>query len=241
MYMASSLSQVLTFTTIPVVATILGGIFAALRPPGQRVRSFIQHFAAGVVFAAVAGELLPDLHDQTPRVVVLGFALGVGLMLAIQWGSKRFEQTNATGAFGGVLGLLIMVSIDVLIDGLLIGVAFAAGTEQGIIITIALTIELLFLGLAIAVEMPEAVSKVLRIGTTVGLAVILLIGAIIGVIVFGGLTGPRLAIVIAFGAAALLYLVTEELLVEAHEVPETLGSTGMFFVGFLALFVIEMF
>lgn len=238
--MASSLPQVLTFTAVPVVATILGGIIAAYRPPGPRIRSYIQHFAAGVVFAAVAGELLPNLHDRTPRVVVLGFAFGVGLMLAIQWGSKQLEQTDASETFGGVLGLLAMVSVDVLIDGLLIGVAFTAGTEEGIIITIALTIELLFLGLAVAVEMPEKTSKMVKTGTTTGLAVILLIGTTVGVLVFGGLTGPPLALVIAFGAAALLYLVTEELLVEAHEVRETLGSTSMFFVGFLALFVIEM-
>ena len=238
--MASSLSQVLTFTAIPVVATILGGVVATFQPPRQRLRSYIQHFAAGVVFAAVAGELLPEIHDRTPSVVVLGFTLGVSLMLAIQWGASRFEQSESAGTFGGVLGLLVTVGVDVLIDGLLIGVAFAAGSEEGIIITIALTIELLFLGLAVVVEMPETVSKTLRIATTVGLAVLLLVGAIIGAVVFGGLTGPRLAIVIAFGAAALLYLVTEELLVEAHEVPETLGSTSMFFVGFLALFVIEM-
>ena len=238
--MASSLSQVVTFTAIPVVATILGGVVAAFRPPGKRVRSYIQHFAAGIVFAAVAGELLPDLHDQAPRVVVLGFALGVGVMLTIQWGSKQLNETDTARAFGGVLGLLVTIGVDVLIDGLLIGVAFTAGTEEGIIITSALTIELLFLGLAVAVEMPESASKIVKIGTTTGLAVILLIGAITGVVVFGGLTGWRLAIIIAFAAAALLYLVTEELLVEAHEVPETLGSTSMFFVGFLTLFVIEM-
>jgi ZIP family zinc transporter len=34
-------------------------------------------------------------------------------------------------------------------------------------------------------------------------------------------------------AVALLYLVTEELLVEAYEVPETPLSTAMFFIGSL--------
>jgi ZIP family zinc transporter len=46
---------------------------------------------------------------------------------------------------------------------------------------------------------------------------------------------------LAFGLAALLYLVTEELLVEAHEVPETSAQTAMFFVGFILLLTIEMF
>jgi ZIP family zinc transporter len=38
---------------------------------------------------------------------------------------------------------------------------------------------------------------------------------------------------------ALLYLVTEELLVEAHEQPDTPLVASMFFVGFLALLMIE--
>lgn len=48
-----------------------------------------------------------------------------------------------------------------------------------------------------------------------------------------------LAAVLAFGAAALLYLVTEELLVEAHEATETSVLTAMFFVGFLVIFILE--
>mgnify|MGYP000439235608 CR=1 FL=1 len=42
-----------------------------------------------------------------------------------------------------------------------------------------------------------------------------------------------------FGTAALLYLVTEELLVEAHEKPDTPLISSMFFVGFLALLTLE--
>ena len=44
----------------------------------------------------------------------------------------------------------------------------------------------------------------------------------------------------SFSVTALLYLVTEELLTEAHEVDETQLLTSMFFVGFVALLTIEM-
>ena len=43
---------------------------------------------------------------------------------------------------------------------------------------------------------------------------------------------------LSFGAAALLFLVTEELLIEAHEVEQTPFITAAFFAGFLALYVI---
>ena len=42
---------------------------------------------------------------------------------------------------------------------------------------------------------------------------------------------------LSFGCAVLPYLVTEKLLVEAHEVPETPLVTAMFFAGSLLLFV----
>ena len=44
---------------------------------------------------------------------------------------------------------------------------------------------------------------------------------------------------LSFGLMALLYLVTEELLVEAHEKPDSPLISAMFFVGFLALLLIE--
>jgi ZIP family zinc transporter len=43
----------------------------------------------------------------------------------------------------------------------------------------------------------------------------------------------------AFGLMALLYLVTEELLVEAHEKPETAWGTALFFIGFLGLAALD--
>lgn len=43
----------------------------------------------------------------------------------------------------------------------------------------------------------------------------------------------------AFAIAALLYLVTEELLVEAHEGEDPAWATAMFFVGFLCIVAVE--
>ncbi|CAN5696455.1 hypothetical protein BH24ACT18_BH24ACT18_22800 [soil metagenome] len=46
--------------------------------------------------------------------------------------------------------------------------------------------------------------------------------------------------VLAFGSIALLYLVTEELLVNVRNVPETPWHTLVLFSGFILVFVIEM-
>ena len=78
------------------------------------------------------------------------------------------------------------------------------------------------------------------LGTVVGIGACFIVGAGLAAGVLGGLSGPWLAGVISFGLAALMYLVTEELLVEAHEVTETHPATAMFFVGFLALIIIDV-
>jgi ZIP family zinc transporter len=127
------------------------------------------------------------------------------------------------------------------VDGLLVGVGFAAGAEAGLIVTIALSLEVLFLVLATAAALVGAgASRGRVLGTTAGLTVLLLAGAIGGTLAAGALTGGLLAGVLAFGVAALLYLVTEELLVEAHETEDTPLATATFFLGFLALLLLEM-
>ena len=48
-----------------------------------------------------------------------------------------------------------------------------------------------------------------------------------------GISGPLTVGILRFGVAALLYLVTEGLLTEAHKVEDTPLVTAMFFLGFL--------
>lgn len=242
----NAIAGVLGYLLLPVVATFIGGVVAAFYVPPASVRSLLQHFAAGVVFAAVAGEVLPEItREHAPIPVIIGFSLGVAAMLGIKrlgtiFGGEGGEGTEAAGG-GLALGLVLAVGVDLLIDGLLVGVGFAAGAENGILLAVALTLEVLFLGLATAATLAKGGATRGRvIGTTFGLAMLVALGAVVGVTLLTGLSGAALEVVLSFGAAALLYLVTEELLVEAHEVPETPLITATFFVGFLVLFVIEL-
>lgn len=262
-------TTVLLYTLLPVAAVILGGVIAAFRPPGARMRSAVQHFAAGIVFAAIALELLPEIKDERePLAAILGFAVGIGLMLVVKiavgkFGEKAGEAERAAASENAPspaiekfkraqaaqptpqnkqpTSLLITLGIDILVDGLLIGVGFAAGAKQGLMLLVALSIEALFLGLSAAVALAQiGASRAKIIGTNIGLSLLLALGVIGGATVFGSMKGAAKEVVLSFGAAALLYLVTEELLVEAHEEPETPTLTAMFFVGFVVLLVIEM-
>ena len=236
-----SLAGVMMFAAVPAAAVVIGGVVAAVRAPGPKVQSAVQHIAAGVLFAALATELLPDvLHRRLPWVTLGGFALGVITML-LKAVARRLEEREEQVASSSLpTSLLLASAVDIALDVLLIGVSFAAGERQGLLITIAMTLEVLFLGVATAAAMrgPKARSRVLV--TTTTFAVLLTAGAGIGAYFLAGAGPIVLDGVLSFGVAALLYLVTEELLTEAHEVDETPLLTSMFFVGFLALLMIEM-
>lgn len=65
-HLIASLGTVILYTFIPVAAAAVAGGIAAIRPPRLRTISAVQHFAAGVVFAAAAIELLPELLKHSP-------------------------------------------------------------------------------------------------------------------------------------------------------------------------------
>lgn len=218
-------------TFIPVIAVLLGAIIATWRNPGPQIVSAVQHFAAGVVFAAAAGELLPDLlHEHSVVGTLIGGMLGVLAMLFVKSVTER-----ATGS----IGLLVVIGVDVLIDGIVLGIGFASGARAGFLLTIALTAELLFLALPVTTALQEtSMGRVRIIAIAVGMSLLLPFGALLGAPA-AALSGVWMAGLFAFGLIALLYLVTEELLVEAHETPDKPWITAMFFWGFLALILIE--
>ena len=223
--------EAVAFTLIPVVAVLLGSLVAVSRRPSEAIVSAMQHLAAGVVFAAAAAEILPQvMHEGSPIATFTGGALGIIVMLSL----KAIE-----GRASGPVAMLGAVAVDILIDGLVLGLAFVAGGKAGVLLTIALTLEVLFLGLTVTTELGETIkSKARVIAITMGIALLLPIGAAVATPV-AAFPPVIIAGFLSFGLMALLYLVTEELLVEAHEKPDTPIISAMFFIGFLGLLLIE--
>ena len=211
---------------------------AALRPPGC-LTSGLQHFAAGVVFAAAAIELLPGVLERSPLVAVAGFAAGIAVMFGFRAVGERLEhRREASGRTGLPIGLVVAVGVDFFIDGLILGAGFAAEQRVGVLLTVALAVEYLFVGLSLSASLAGSVSR-----RFVALAPVVLAAHRRRDRARAALLAPAspavLAGVLAFGAVAFMYLATEELLVEAHARGETsIGSVG-FFVGFLIYLVIS--
>jgi ZIP family zinc transporter len=225
------MTSAVLYTLFPAAATVIGAAVALYRRPGAATMRIIHHFTAGIVFAAAATEILPDLKQQSPWAVLLGGIVGVLLMLLVRRLGERAQ---------GPAGFVAAVGVDIFIDGLVLGIAFAAGAKAGLLLTLALTLEVLFLGLSIVGDLRDFLGRRIRaMLAVIGLALLLPLGGMLGSPI-ATLGAFWLTAFLAFGLIALLYLVTEELLVEAHEGgKDTPLATAMFFAGFLLLLLLE--
>jgi zinc transporter, ZIP family len=286
----------------PVMAAIIGAVVSVVRPPGVRFVAGVQHFAAGVVMAALVGEIMPELSREGHLFwTVAGFVLGAILVLALGAYGRRSEEralasvgtgnggtvdpvevelTDTSLAMGEALlaskqaveraeaegalaltegkptsviagrvakvalrtvpiGMLAAIMIDLLLDGILIGLGVRLGARQGLILAIALTLEILFLALSVTSELRDGgMSKVQAVATCTVLGLTTAVGAIGGAAVLGGVDTTVMSAILGLGAAALLYLVVEELLVEAHEVKESMLLSANFFLGFILIYIL---
>jgi zinc transporter, ZIP family len=142
--------------------------------------------------------------------------------------------------------LVAAVTTDAAVDGLLVGVASAAVSAQadaGLILSLALAVEMGFTGLAYASTLRKQ-PPLAALFSIVLPPLVLAVGAVVGVIAAAALaTAPTMHVaLLAFGTSALLYLVTVELLHEAHNAMEKQHIWWvelMFFVGFLVAVVLE--
>lgn len=218
--------QAVIALAVPVAATLVGAAVGLWRVPGCTSRAACQHLAAGIVLAAVATELVPPLvHAPHWLALGLGFSLGVALMLLLR---RVFDDGGAADASPVMLTGL---GIDLFIDGLLVGLALQTGHVGGLVMAGAVGFETLFLGLATAAML--AGRRGMLVLVAIGLSIALAVGGVGGLLLADVMTGPWRVGLLAFGCAALLYLVTEELLVEAHRRDaEKTWVTALFFAGF---------
>jgi ZIP family zinc transporter len=233
----------LKLSLIPAIALMVGGGLAHYFRPGPKVSSGVQHFAAGIVFAAVAAELLPEIRESaSPVTVAVGFTLGVVCLLAVKLLTEGFEEEEDDAGGNAVsIAFLLGIAVDVFIDGLLVGIAAGAGAKQGMLLTIGLTFEVLFLGLSTATSMTGAKETGRKIFAVIfSLSTLFVLGALAGGFAMTNLPGLAVVGMLSFGTAALLFLVTEELLVEAHESARGAWLAALFFAGFLMIIMLEM-
>lgn len=140
--------------------------------------------------------------------------------------------------------LCAAVAIDALVDGSLLGLSSATvGARAALVLAAALTVEMGFLGATMAAALAGQ-PRLRAVAGVVFTALALPLGGAVSSAA-GDAAESNLALRVGLLSgvmAALLYLVTEELLVEAHSSGKHLPVyvDSMFFVGFLAAILVDL-
>jgi len=233
-----SFHLIILYTLIPMGLAIVGGMIGFIYQPKPKTFSSLQHFTAGVIIASVSIELLPKiLGNHSPWIIIEGFLVGVVFMLFLE----KFSQSLATkkGESKFPIGLIVGISIDLLIDGILIGISFLASQTGGILIAISLSFCAFFLNLTVSSTLGQKKSIWgIRLLTLFFIPLMLPIGALLGWNIVAQFPPSVLMGTIAFSVAALLYVGIEELLAEGHETKDTVWISASFFLGFLIILLL---
>ena len=183
--------------------------------------------------------MIPEAERSGTALGVLGgFAIGGALMIGTKWFVIRFEKR---AKYRGI-GLAVAAAIDTLLDGAMISAGFITGQRLGFLLAIALALELFFLTLSVGAELHKTTPKRWRqYLVTAGISLMIPVGGFAAFFLLQDSSEAVIATVLAFGAAALIYLIAEELLVETILPEEDLFSTAMLFAGFLVLLALKLF
>jgi len=229
------------FLALPAAVMLIGGVLATFWNPSTALIAMVQHLAAGIILAAVTVEVFPAMQGAgvAPALLIGSFTAGVLFMYAVKLFGERLEAGNSTRSLQQRFnfGLIITVFIDAALDGVTIGAGFAAGEKVGFALAIGLSAEMLFLSMSL---ISDTINGARALAISAGLSVAILLSAILAYYFLSAMPGDNIAIVLGFSCAALLYLVTEELLIEAHAQAEKPYFMLVLFAGFVGFWAISL-
>ncbi|MEX2599100.1 MAG: ZIP family metal transporter [Dehalococcoidia bacterium] len=251
---------VIAISGAAAIASVAGGLIAIVRPPGTLLASLALGFASGVLFTAIAFEMLPEsLELGNVVIAAAGFTAGLALIygfdLFVHRGKiagDRAEQVTAVKRLhnqhpprgGEVTVLAGGTSIEEVVEGLSIGVGMAIEPNVGMVIALAVVINNLSEGMSIGeLARIEAehhqgtpVLRVLKWTGLIGASVFL--SALAGWFLFRGMPEEVLGFLFAFGAGGMLYLTVTDLIPEAERRHYQQSAAIALALGFLVVLVL---
>jgi ZIP family zinc transporter len=256
--MSSNFLTILAISLAASVASPIGGLIALWKKPSTLMLSIAVGFAAGVLLATFAFEMLPKaLEMGSLPIAVLGFVLGFGLVYGFDLfihrgvlaGRQAEEQPQARRFYkqhrprGGEITVLAGgTSAEELIEGLSIGVGAAIEPGLGLLIALAILIDNLSESLSIGeIIRSEGGDRPARriLGWTSLIGGALFASAMAGYFLFQGLPESVLATLFAAGAGGMFYLTVTDLVPEAEDHQYQQSAALATAAGFLVIFVLS--
>jgi zinc transporter, ZIP family len=205
--------------------------------PHMAVSGALQ-FAAGIITALVAFSLMPTaVRFSTPLGVVLGFFAGGAIFVAIDYFSaRRALQRSGPESGAASLGLYIGILMDLVIDGVVIGIGSTLTLGTGLLLALGLAVStapLTFVTTATAKR--QGIPKTQRQLLAALCFLAVLGGAMLGFLVLRNQSLELRLVLIALASGFLITTVTQTMIPTANEGGEP-SFAALLFVAGLSLY-----
>lgn len=202
------------------------------------VRRIQQHLQSDTFDRVLIKEIYDEMNDAGMKLIDVHDSVEVGFS---KWTRSRPFHPIEEGAHVP-LGMLIPICVDGLCDGFLIGVSCALSFNAGIILASANSIEMSLLGAALSARVAKCTGSpvVIRYLSICMPPITMLLGTVIGAYLGDISKNDPIIFVafVAFGVVALLYLVCNELLIEARELQDGKNSWKVSIFIFIGVFIV---
>jgi zinc transporter, ZIP family len=233
-----------------VFGTMSGGLAVlVVRKVRDKLLSILLGISAGIMASISFLDLIPEaIEGGTIFTAMIGILLGIGIigLLDIKFPHHHLSLTKDGGAKNcpylktGIL-LSIGIALHNLPEGVAIGAGFMVSYQTGLLLSIMIAIHNFPEGMAVGAAMCVGGVKAKKVILITALAGVPMgLGALLGV-ALGGVSKWALSISLGFAAGAMLYIIFDELIPDAHRKATGHSAIIGILAGILAgIFFIEL-
>ncbi len=234
-------------------ATVLGAIIGFIfKNISHKFSDLILAFAAGVMLAAsVLGLIIPSLEyggNWGLLITVIGIFVGaivLNLMDKLvphlhKMIGEDYEEHKTT-KLGKVLLFVLAIGIHNLPEGIAAGVGFGTGdNNQAIIIALGIALQNIPEGMVIIGPLlSSGVSKTKAFIIALITGLVEVVGTFIGYFAVS-LANIILPFALAFAGGTMLYVISDEMIIETHEHGTERAATYSLLIGFCVMLVLDV-
>src|SRR4249920_283870 len=219
------MAAALGWGTLAASSLLIGAVLALLFPISLRLTGNIMGFGAGVLISAVAFDLVEEAAGKTSGhgAVLGGLFLGCGVFFGGDWLIDRHggaDRKDATGAqeSGSSLAIVLGTVLDGIPESMVIGLTIYEGGAVGAAYLAAVFIS----------NLPEAISSTTGLVSGgwkksrilwmwIAIALISGLASLAGYGLFQNSSPATVAFVLAFAAGAILTMLADTMMPEAHQ------------------------
>lgn len=239
----STLINIIIFTLIGSIASLIGGIFLLFnRKLVEKVSHLLMSFAAGTLLGTAFFDLIPESLDEGEPIkvmffVLFGFIFFFVLARFIHWIHHHPHEPNEKPT---VALITFGDSVHNFIDGVAIAATFLVNAPLGVVTALAVGAHEIPQEIGdFAVMLKRGVSSKKVLLFNVGSALVSLAGALI-TFYFSSVIKDLLYVFIAITAGFFIYISASDLIPEIHENNKTgfaLLETLMIILGIISIYV----